>query len=170
MKQNIALGSSVIAIVISIIAICVANPSKPELGFDYQGILIGILSLLTTVLLAFVGGSYFLKIKMINKKIEDISNENNHAIAESMFYEGYRGMTNTSVDYDKFITSLKTSVAAINLHFSEEKAELIYEVIKDYLHVYKDWGECIIIELEKIKYRSPSIDKCIKLIRDKIHD
>ena len=79
-------------------------------------------------------------------------------------------MTNTSVYYDIFITSLKTSVAAINLHFSEEKAELIYEVIKDYLHVYKDWGECIIIELEKIKYRSPSIDKCIKLIRDKIHD
>ena len=128
---------------ISIIAICVANPSKPELGFDYQGILIGILSLLTTVLLAFVGGSYFLQIKMINKKIEDISNENNHAIAESMFYEGYRGMTNTSVDYDKFITSLKTSVAAINLHFSEEKAELIYEVIKDltsrFLREYEAW-------------------------------
>ena len=87
-----------------------------------------------------------------------------------MFYEGYRGMTNTSINYERFITSLKTSVAAINLHFSEEKAELIYEVIKDYLHAYKDWGECIIIELEKIKYKSPSIDKCTKLISNQIHD
>ena len=170
MKQNIALGFSIVAIVVSIIAICVANPNKPELGFDYQGILIGMLSLLTTVLLAFVGGSYFLQIKMINNKIEDISNENNHAIAESMFYEGYRGMTNTVTSYDIFITSLKTSVAAINLHFSEEKAELIYEVIKERFYAYKHWGECIIAELEKIKYKSPSINKCIKLIRDEIHD
>lgn len=83
MKQNTALGFSAVALVISIIAICAANPNKPELGFDYQGILIGMLSLLTTVLLAFVGGSYFLQIKIINKKIEEISNPKIAAITIS---------------------------------------------------------------------------------------
>lgn len=47
----IALGLSVIAIVISIIAICISCPHIPELGFDYQGIIIGVLSLLVTILL-----------------------------------------------------------------------------------------------------------------------
>ena len=35
----IALGLSVIAIIVSVIAICIACPHVPELGFDYQGII-----------------------------------------------------------------------------------------------------------------------------------
>ena len=47
----IALGLSVIAIIVSIIAICIACPHVPELGFDYQGVVVGILALLVTALL-----------------------------------------------------------------------------------------------------------------------
>lgn len=47
----LALGLSGIAIIISIIALCISCPHVPELGFDYQGILVGILALLTTALI-----------------------------------------------------------------------------------------------------------------------
>lgn len=47
----IALGLSVISIVMSIIAICTSYPHNVELGFDYQGVIVGVLSLLVTVLL-----------------------------------------------------------------------------------------------------------------------
>lgn len=50
-KESWALGLSILAIVISIIAISVACPHKAELGFDYQGVIVAILSLLVTVLL-----------------------------------------------------------------------------------------------------------------------
>ena len=43
-KENWALGLSGIAVVISIVSICVAHPHKAELGFDYQGVLVGVLS------------------------------------------------------------------------------------------------------------------------------
>ena len=167
MKQNIALGSSAVAIVISIIAICVANPNKPELGFDYQGILIGILSLLTTVLLAFVGGSYFFQSRVIDKKIEDMSNGNKQAIAENMFYNGYNGMMTSGGYYEQFITSLRTSSAAMNLHFSEEKAELLRDIITERFRLYEGFESEFIKELEKVKYKSLAISECIKLLQNK---
>lgn len=45
------LGLSLAAIAISIIAICISCPRDTELGFDYQGVIVGVLSLLVTALL-----------------------------------------------------------------------------------------------------------------------
>lgn len=50
-KENWALGLSLVAIVISIIAVCFAAYRSPDLNFDYQGVLVGILSLLVTMLI-----------------------------------------------------------------------------------------------------------------------
>lgn len=47
----IALVVSGIAIIVSVIAICIACPHIPELGFDYQGVVVGVLSLLVTTLI-----------------------------------------------------------------------------------------------------------------------
>lgn len=47
----VALGLSVVTIIISIVAISVSCPNTPELGFDYQGVIVGVLSLLVTALL-----------------------------------------------------------------------------------------------------------------------
>ena len=80
---------SITAITISIISICIALPNRPDLGFDYQGVIVGILSVLVTVLLAFVGGGFFFQNKVLDKKIEDVSNGGKEAIAENMFYGGY---------------------------------------------------------------------------------
>lgn len=49
-KESLALFFSFIAILISVVSICVACPRNQELGFDYQGVLVGVLSLLVTVL------------------------------------------------------------------------------------------------------------------------
>ena len=50
-KENWALGLSIVAMTIAIIATCIAAYRTPELGFDYQGVIVGILSLLVTVLI-----------------------------------------------------------------------------------------------------------------------
>lgn len=69
-KENIALGLSGIAIVISIIAICVVCPHKAELGFDYQGIIVAILSLLVTILLGWqIYNAIYIK-ESLKKEVE----------------------------------------------------------------------------------------------------
>lgn len=50
-KESWALGLSMVSLLISIIAICIAGYRTPELGFDYQGVIVGILSLLVTILI-----------------------------------------------------------------------------------------------------------------------
>jgi hypothetical protein len=87
-KENWALGLSGIAIVISIIAICLSYPHKAGLGFDYQGILVSALSLLVTAL---IGWNIYtiIDIKSTRDKIDEISTgassmiQKNMAISES---------------------------------------------------------------------------------------
>ena len=48
-KESLALFFSFMAILISVVSICVACPRNQELGFDYQGVLVGVLSLLSLI-------------------------------------------------------------------------------------------------------------------------
>lgn len=80
----IALGLSVIAIVISIIAICISCPHISELGFDYQGVLVGILSLLVTALIGLQIYNYITFKSEMEKRVTEIVNEKlgrlNHSV------------------------------------------------------------------------------------------
>ena len=49
-KANWAFGLSVVAVILCIVSVCIAAYRTPELGFDYQGVIVGVLSLLVTVL------------------------------------------------------------------------------------------------------------------------
>lgn len=58
---------SIVAIICSIVAICISLPSTSELGIDYIGVIVGILSLLVTIL---IGWQIYNAIT-IEKKIKD---------------------------------------------------------------------------------------------------
>ena len=57
---------SIAAIICSVVAICVSLPSAPELGIDYIGVIVGILSLLVTMLI----GWQIWNVIAIDKKID----------------------------------------------------------------------------------------------------
>lgn len=67
-KESWALLLSSVAVLISLVAICVACPHKAELGFDYQGVIVGVLSLLVTIL---IGWQIYTFID-INKKSKEL--------------------------------------------------------------------------------------------------
>lgn len=58
---------SIAAIICSVVAICVSLPSAPELGIDYIGVIVGILSLLVTMLI----GWQIWNVIAIDKKVKD---------------------------------------------------------------------------------------------------
>ena len=46
-----AMASCFVSLLSSVVAVCVAVWRSPELSFDYQGVIVGVLSLLVTVLI-----------------------------------------------------------------------------------------------------------------------
>lgn len=51
MKKEFSIWISSAALVLGVIAVCVSVWRSPDLTFDYQGVIVGILSLLVTVIL-----------------------------------------------------------------------------------------------------------------------
>lgn len=74
-KENLSLLLSIISSVISIISICIAAYRSPELGFDYMGIIVGILSLLVTILIGWQIYNFIYSREEINKAIKNIITE-----------------------------------------------------------------------------------------------
>lgn len=68
MEKGYSIWISGVAIIVSIVAVCVSNPRTTNLGFDYQGVIVGILSLLVTVLV----GWQIYSVMDFNRKIKEI--------------------------------------------------------------------------------------------------
>ena len=51
MRKYISIITSITALILSVIAVCVAVWRSPDLTFDYQGVIVGVLSLLVTALI-----------------------------------------------------------------------------------------------------------------------
>lgn len=148
-----------IALILSIISICRTCP-RTDLGFDYMGVIVGLLALLVGFLVAW----QIYKTIDIEKKVDLISNGSKDAIAEDMFYSAYSRVRAATPNHIEILnSSVKTCVAALNLNFSEEKAKLLFEVVKSFGGYYKKEKEIdeMINDLENIKYNSKSIHSCI---------
>ncbi|MDD3040152.1 hypothetical protein [Bacteroides sp.] len=91
---------SIAAIIFSIVAICVSLPSSPELGIDYIGVIVGILSFLVTLLIGWqiynavtiekrIKSEVELVKDLLNKSIDkarkDLSLSNSRALTEALF-------------------------------------------------------------------------------------
>ena len=125
-KEYLAIGFSIAAITISIIATTIATYRTPELGFDYQGVIVGILSLLTTTLIGwqiynviYIDSKIDISLKraiddqyaIIDKRTKSAKEE---AIGTSLFNVGqamfYNGFYNLALDnYIKAINAIHCS-------------------------------------------------------------
>lgn len=74
---------SIAAIIFSIVAICVSLPSTPELGIDYIGVIVGILSLLVTMLIGWQIYNVIAIDKKIDSKIEKTKKYLSNSIKET---------------------------------------------------------------------------------------
>lgn len=109
-KEIIYRGVSLVALLISIVALCVAVFRTPELGFDYQGVLVGVLSLLVTVLIGWNIYTVLDSKQEIKRMVELVSN--------------------VSITADKANANIKTSLFSTLMVFYEKTDPYSYE----YLH------------------------------------
>lgn len=152
--------------IMSLIALCRTYPRNGEnLSFDYMGIIVGILSLLVGFLVAW----QIYKTIEVDRKIEAVNNISRDAIAEDMFYKWY-GRLLEAYHIGLILSCTQSCIAALNMNFTEEKAKLFYEAFKlndtAYYGMGKEYVDKIRAELDKLKFKSKSIDKCYEHLDD----
>ena len=104
---------SITAIICSVVAICVSLPTKETLGIDYIGVIVGILSLLVTMLLGWQIWNTIAIEKKIKEEVNQASTllkQDINKFREDLSISGVRSMTATL--YQAESTNLNLSILA----------------------------------------------------------
>ncbi|KAA5451027.1 hypothetical protein [Bacteroides caccae] len=147
---------SIAAIICSVVAICVSLPSAPELGIDYIGVIVGILSLLVTMLI----GWQIWNVIAIDKKIDGKVEQTSDSLTKSI-----DATKKEMIDYIQKANEKSQAEIMASLLFLQGDTLLLksqYEsALLRYLDIISD-----IIEKPYIENYSDAIDACISKARE----
>ena len=105
-KESWALLLSSVAVLISLVAICVACPHKAELGFDYQGVIVGVLSLID-----------------INKKSKELEEAKTAALIST---ERNNALTTNAISDFYYYILLKSDPLGVEYRFLDYRISSLY--------------------------------------------
>lgn len=146
-KSNWGNCTSLIAIAMSVTAICLSLPTEKPIGIDYMGVLVGILSILVTILVGWQIWSAISIEKKINERVEDARNSLTEAIEKTREDLGIAGARATaatlyqaqSISLNVYILAGKSGYNGIikTLAQMEEYALAIneYSILSDFARV-----------------------------------
>ena len=147
---------SIAAIICSVLAICVSLPSAPELGIDYIGVIVGILSLLVTMLI----GWQIWNVIAIDKKIDGKVKQTSDSLTESINVTKKEMIEYIEKANEKSQTEIMTSLLFIQGDNFLFKSQFENALLR-YLDVISD-----IIEKPYIENYSDAINACILKARE----
>lgn len=158
MKKEYSILISVASLLLSVIAVCVSVWRSPELSFDYQGVLVGVLSLLVTVLVGFqIYNSVDVNRKM--NEIETVSRniarmESSKSIhATKSYMHTHEGIENyrrhfVTIAIDEFMIALQEGVLSEDNDMLEKPYYYLDTIMRENKNGYP------ILKGEKDKYIS----------------
>lgn len=147
---------SIAAIICSVVAICVSLPSAPELGIDYIGVIVGILSLLVTMLI----GWQIWNVIAIDKKIDGKVKQTSDSLTEIINVTKKEMIEYIEKANEKSQTEIMTSLLFIQGDNFLFKSQFENALLR-YLDVISD-----IIEKPYIENYSDAINACILKARE----
>lgn len=147
---------SITAIICSVVAICVSLPSAPELGIDYIGVIVGILSFLVTLLI----GWQIWNVIAIDKKIDGKVKQTSDSLTESINVTKKEMIEYIEKANEKSQTEIMTSLLFIQGDNFLFKSQFENALLR-YLDVISD-----IIEKPYIENYSDAINACILKARE----
>ena len=156
MKKEYSVWISGVSLLLSVIAVCVSVWRSPELSFDYQGVLVGVLSLLVTILVGFqIYNSIDVNRKMaeIEKVSRDTarieSSKSIHATKSCMHTrEGIESYNNhfVTIAIDEFMIALQEGVLSEDNDILEQPYHYLMMIMQGNKNGYP------ILKGEKDKY------------------
>lgn len=135
MKKEFSIWLSLVSLVLSVVATCVAVWRSPDLGFDYQGVLVGVVSLLVTVL---IGWQIYSSVEIV-KRIDNI--------------EPYvTCIAKKEIEKQKLaVLSIALSLKAINLRDKNQDSAAIDSFINAISMAQKcEWEDALIISIGEL--------------------
>ena len=153
---------------VSIMAICMAGYRTPELGFDYQGVLVGILSLLIATLTIFFAFSYLTVERRIKQAFESKMEESFEDF-ETKTVKGIVGEQHKIIDIlrDYFIIKKDISsytmilIADLEMGVRIKQQDTIELAISALIDVYSESSVA-----KKLEIKQHNIDKLFLLLDD----
>lgn len=100
---------SIVALTMSVASVCVACFRTGDLGFDYQGVIVGVLSLLVTALIGWQIYSTIAMEERMRKVADSISAEKTYNLQRKLYGElsdTYDSLTITAICSTRFLDSL----------------------------------------------------------------
>ena len=147
---------SIAASICSVVAICVSLPSAPELGMDYIGVIVGILSLLVTMLI----GWQIWNVIAIDKKIDGKAKQTSDSLTKSIDATKKEMIEYIEKANEKSQIEIMTSLLFLQGDTFLLKSQYENALLR-YLDIISD-----IIEKPYIENYSNAIDACILKARE----
>ena len=141
MGKYISIITSITALILSVIAVCVAAWRSPDLAFDYQGVIVGVLSLLVTALI----GWQIFNVVEVNKKVSgiketasevtnEIMDKYSHTIKSyvitldtfQLFYDSAYSMA-----IDRYIEAIDEGIKGSDMNAIELPLQYLYKIKGD---------------------------------------
>jgi len=177
MKKEYSVWISGVSLLLSVIAVCVSVWRSPELSFDYQGVLVGVLSLLVTML---VGFQIYNSID-VNRKISEIekvsrdtarieSSKSIHATKSCMHTrEGIESYNNhfVTIAIDEFMIALQEGILSEDNDMLEQPYHYLMMIMrgnKDGYPILKGEKDKYINILSSVQICKSDMNKLIRFI------
>ena len=177
MKKEYSVWISGVSLLLSVIAVCVSVWRSPELSFDYQGVLVGVLSLLVTML---VGFQIYNSID-VNRKISEIekvsrdtarieSSKSIHATKSCMHTrEGIESYNNhfVTIAIDEFMIALQEGILSEDNDMLEQPYHYLMMIMrgnKDGYPIWKGEKDKYINILSSVQIYKSDMNKLIRFI------
>lgn len=157
MKKELSIWLSLISLVLSVVATCVAIWRSPDLRFDYQGVLVGVLSLLVTMLIGWqIYNALYLK-EQIKKEVlgevDDITRLAYRALLVANYENTLRQFEAALVNGD-INNMISCSGILMSIAIELEDKDLADKSLDNFLKVKKYIGHIELNEMERSFYRS----------------
>ena len=138
-KDSLSYAALIISVIISITSLAIVSPRNKNLDFDYIGVIIGLLSLIVTILIGWQIYSTINIKNMISKEVHENlkSFEKNslQAIVNSQYViimREYR-INKASGNYNKMVFNMSTALYFASLIVNVDKMEFCINILNEIL-------------------------------------
>lgn len=136
-KDSLSYSALIVSIIISITSLAIVSPRNKNLDFDYIGVIIGLLSLIVTILIGWQIYSTINIRNLISKEVQDnlksFEQDSLQAIANSQYVLIMREYQINKVlgDYNKIVFNMSTALYITSLIGNIEKIKFCINILNE---------------------------------------
>lgn len=171
-KEALSYTALTVSVVISVISLSISAPRGKQLDFDYIGVIVGLFSLLVTILIGWQIYSTINIKNVITKEVKDslkeFENRSLQAIVNSQYVIIMREyqINKKMGDYNKVIFNMSTAIHFASLVGNVDKIKFCINILNE---IIENREGDIVLKKEYLDDLSESLYKCTSFCQEPIN-